>query len=99
MNRLPHPVLPYEYDPETGRFYWTASPIPDKRTDKRLLGTEADNCIDHSGRRVVLYGGKSFGAHRLAAALLYGPSKRTVVHRNGVLTDNRASNIHYKERT
>lgn len=73
----------YEYDPETGIFYWrTAS------GRGRVAG-----CTYSNGYHNLRWNGKLVGAHRLAWLYIHGEIPHQIDHINGDPSDNRIANL------
>lgn len=76
------------YDPETGIFVWLRRPNQARRAGM-VAGSVASN-----GYMRIGIDGRYYGSHRLVFLYLYGSlPKRKVDHRNGIRSDNRASNL------
>jgi len=80
----------FNYDPETGLFYWKNPPKPNH---KRLLGKVAGN-LD-KGYINIKVNKKLWRAHRLAWMFIYGkdPADKQIDHINNNKSDNRINNL------
>ena len=75
-----------QYEPESGKFTWTAA------AGKRYAGKEAGG-ISVAGYRVIRVFRKNYFAHRLAFLMVTGKEPDDVTdHANGVRSDNRWAN-------
>lgn len=90
----------FTYDPRTGVFLFRPRPpesFPDKRAamtyQKKYEGKRAFESVRPYGLQGALDGDR-FRTDRLAWIYTYGEAPRgTIVHRNGILTDNRLENL------
>lgn len=76
------------YDPQSGEFWWRASP------SKKIKKGDRAGHFDANGYRVIGLNGRQYLAHRLAFAIMMGRwPKRFLDHRNRKRGDNRWRNL------
>ena len=103
--RVPQTLQAYRYNRFSGAIYLQVSKLAESAKHKTIAEVTPDDydivsdwarCerLQPSGYSLVNYHGKSIPAHRLAWFLHHGQwPKRSVCHKNGNRSDNRADNL------
>ena len=83
-----------DYNPDTGVFRWKVS------ASSRAMAGYVAGALDHDGYVNIMYKYKLYKAHRLAFLYMGGYfPEYDVDHKNGIVNDNRWSNLRHASRS